>query len=151
MGLTIHYDLQTHLTALDDIRELVESLRQVARGLPFKEVSELLEFQGEDADYEQGAKEDEHRWLKIQARNYDQYTVKPLHIIGFSTWPGEGCESANFGFCKYPSAIEIPTSAGRTRKVATRLKAWCCAARRSTPRLLTAVASRTSFAAISAW
>jgi hypothetical protein len=33
-------------------------------------------------------------------------TVSPTRIIGFNTWPGLGCESANFGLCLYPAEIE---------------------------------------------
>jgi hypothetical protein len=130
MGLTIHYSLKTPLTQLDDIRALVDSLRQFARDLPFKEVGELLEFEGQDADFEQGNREDEDRWFKIQAGNYVReghyhVPVKPLHIIGFSTLPGEGCESANFGFCRYPAQIDVRTESGRKRKLTTGLNAWC--------------------------
>jgi len=46
--------------------------------------------------------------------------VKPRHIVGFSTWPGEGCEAANFGFSRYPAIIQASTSSGRNRKVATK-------------------------------
>ncbi len=129
MGLTIHYKLRTQLTEAGDIRTLVESLRQLARDLPFKEVGELLEFQGQDADFESSDSDDEHRWLKIQAGNYvvqddRHYQVRPLHIIGFSTWPGEGCESANLGFCQYPAFVSVPSSSGRDKRLATHLSGW---------------------------
>jgi hypothetical protein len=129
MGLTIHYHLKTHLTEPGDVRTLVESLRQFARELPFKKVGGLLEFQGTDADYEQGGRESEDRWFKIEAGSYlergnEHYAVKPSHIIGFSTWPGEGCEAANFGFCQYPMSIDVPSATGRKRKLATGLEGW---------------------------
>lgn len=129
MGLTIHYNLKTELTEPDDVRTLVDSLRQLARDLPFQEVSELLEFQGHDTDCEKGSGEDEHRWFKLQAGKHVEqgntyYSVIPLHIIGFTTWPGEGCESANFGFCQYPASITVATDAGRKRRLATNLNGW---------------------------
>ena len=129
MGLTIHYRLQTHLTDPREVHNLVESLRQFARDLPLKEVSELLEFTDKDADYEQDSRDDEHRWFKIQAAQYvelerSHVSVKPAHIIGFSTWPGEGCEPANFGFCRYPKSIEVAAAAGRKRRLPTGLEGW---------------------------
>lgn len=129
MGLTIHYQLRTRLTEPREVRNLVESLRQFARDLPFKEVGELLEFTDKDADYAHSCREDEHRWFKIQAGQYveagnDHCHVTPLHIIGFSTWPGEGCEPANFGFCRYPASIEVPVAEGRKRRLITGLDGW---------------------------
>ena len=47
-------------------------------------------------------------WLLIQAGQYvndprdEGYRVAPTHVIAFSTWPGQGCEEANFGLCRYP-------------------------------------------------
>ena len=128
MGLTIHYSLTTALTEADEVRDLVDSLRQFARDLPFKEVSELLEFRGEAADYEQTGRDDEHRWLKIQAgkfldldgRNVD---VKPEQIIAFATWPGDGCEAANFGLCRYPAFV-VDTAGAKGRQVPTHLDGW---------------------------
>lgn len=130
MGLTIHYHLRTSLTQLDDVRRLVESLRQFARDLPFREVSEPLEFHGAEADYQQGSREDPHRWFKIQAghsvrRSRSLYSVTPTHIIGFSTWPGEGCEPANFGFCRYPASVDVAARFGPKQRLATHLHGWC--------------------------
>jgi hypothetical protein len=129
MGLTIHYSLRTHLTRLHAIRILVESLRQIARDLPFKEVGELLEFKGKDADFEHGSRQDENRWFKIQAGNHleqghTHYRVKPVHVIGFSTWPGNGCERANFGFSLYPALIDVAGPQGKKRRLATALDGW---------------------------
>ena len=129
MGLTIHYSLQTDIARIDDIRHLAGSIREFARDLPFKEVGELVEFQGKDADHDQSGKEDEHRWLKIQAGRYIQngnhhFSVKPLHLIAFRTWPGEGCEPANIGFCRYPATVDVPFGQDRTKKIRTRLTGW---------------------------
>ena len=49
MGLTIYYKLTANLMQTDDIRELVGTLREFALDLPFEAVSELLEFEGQDA------------------------------------------------------------------------------------------------------
>ncbi len=129
MGLTIHYKLRTQLTEASDIRTLVESLRQLARDLPFKEVGDLLEFQGQDADSESSDSDDEHRWLEdpggqLRGTRMTVAIRSPLHIIGFSTWPGEGCESANLGFCQYPAFVSVPSSSGRDKRLATHLSGW---------------------------
>lgn len=129
MGLTIHYTLKTGLTDPEDVRVLVESLRQSARDLPFKEVGDLVEMQGKDADFQHSDKDDPNRWLKIQAGKYvddasdrhTSYSVQPLHIIAFSTWPGEGCEEANFGLCRYPAFI---TPDKRPMRLPTQLNGW---------------------------
>lgn len=129
MGLTIHYSLTTSLTEPLDIRALVEGLRQFARDLPFQEVGELLEFQGSAADFEQCGRDDEHRWFKIQAGHYldrddCHYSVRPVHSIGFSTLPGEGSESANFGLSRLPEFIQVPDASGRKKRLATGLTGW---------------------------
>ena len=46
--------------------------------------------------------------------------VRPLHIISFSTKPGQGCEPANFGLCRYPGEVSDP-GFGRHQ---TKLKCW---------------------------
>src|SRR2546423_214443 len=100
MGLTIHYSLKTPLIEPRPVRTLVASLRAIACTLPFTEVGEVLEFSGPNANYEKnGNRDDDHRWLKIQAGHYvkdgdSHFHVLPTHIIAFSTLPGEGCESA---------------------------------------------------------
>ncbi len=120
MGLTIHYELKASFPRIDDIRTLVDSLRQVAGELPFKEVGDLVELTGANCDFEQINQDDELRWLKIQAEGHVQngeryFRVKPSHLIAFSTWPGEGCEGANFGLCKYPTFVDISGGSGHGR------------------------------------
>jgi hypothetical protein len=44
----------------------------------------------------------------------------PTHVIAFRTWPGEGCEAANFGLCRYPA--EVVTADGR--RIPTDLPGW---------------------------
>lgn len=128
MGLTIHYNLRTGLTKPDNIRMLLTSLRTAAAKLPFREVTAVKEFRGEEADFEQSARDDPGRWLKIQAGRYldvDGYhvSVKPHHIIAFTVIPGEGCEPANLGFCQVPAQIDV-TIQGRSRRVVTHLEGW---------------------------
>lgn len=129
MGLTIHYRLQADTSDTGKTRELVSQLRQRALDLPFKEVGDLLEFEGPQADSDQVAKDDPHRWLLIQAGGWVEqgnahYRFPPTHLIAFSTWPGEGCEQANFGLCLYPSHIEVEAR-GRNQRLRTERKGWC--------------------------
>jgi len=129
MGLTIDYDLSTHLTQLDDIRRLVESLREFARDLPFEKVGKVLEFRGPETRFERG-KKDRDAWFKIKSgtmikRGRTLYPVDAVHIIGFETWPGDGCESANFCLARYPATIEDKTASGKIREITTKLQGWC--------------------------
>lgn len=128
MGLTIHYRLQSVTSVIGMARELVSQLRQRALDLPFKEVGDLLEFEEPQADSDQVAKDAPHRWLLIQAGGWVEqgdthYRFPPTHLIAFSTWPGEGCEQANFGLCLYPRQIEI-RDRGRHRRLRTERKGW---------------------------
>jgi hypothetical protein len=129
VGLTIHYTLRTSLTDAKDVRDLVGELRRGARSLPFQKVGAVKEFRGPEADFEQSARDDSARWLKIQAAQYLEvgdrhFSVKPTHIIAFSVQPGAGCEPANFGFCRFPTNVEVTDKTGRVRQVPTRLDGW---------------------------
>ncbi len=119
MGLTIHYSFESDAPGADDARRLVDQLHQAACDLPFAEVRDVLEIAGEDADAENRDGDDPHRWLLIQSRHLllrgdHGVFVTPRHVIVFGTSPGDGCEDANFGLCRYPATIEcdgktIPT------------------------------------------
>ena len=126
MGLTIHYTMKSKLTKLGDIRALVKTIRQFALDLPFAEVEDVVDFQGKDVDFEDP--DDPDRWLKVQSGQYVEddggrisCRVEPLHIVAFATSPGEGCEPANFGLCRYPASILTPRSQRRLR---TNLSGW---------------------------
>lgn len=122
MGLTIHYDLKTSLMKPHDVRTLVEAMRQHALDLPFKEVGEVKAYKGQDTRWDN--KDDPDRWLKIQSaghlsEGHTHYTIPALNIFALSTWPGEGCEEANFGFCQYPAYFKP-----EKRRIATKLGGW---------------------------
>lgn len=124
MGLTISYDLKTDLKRPQDVRRLVEAMRQHALDLPFKKVDEVKEFKGSDTGWEE--KDDPDRTLKIMsgAMMIDGVTlcpVPPKHSVLFSTWPGEGCEPAIFGFCLYPTHAKLPSG----KKQAIDKDGWC--------------------------
>jgi hypothetical protein len=124
MGLTIHYKLQSNTGSAKQARQLLEQLRQRALDLPFKEVGEIVELDGETADFDKQDKDDPNRWLLIQAGQYvvrdgRHYRITPTQVIAFSTYPGEGCEEANFGLAVYPKTIEVDG-----KKVRTNLGNW---------------------------
>jgi hypothetical protein len=105
MGLTIHYDLHADPCPPAQARQLVERLRQRALDLPFGKVGDIVEFEGQDCDFQQRDRGDPCRWLLVQSlRMTDTELEPPSHLIAFSTWPAEGCEQANFGLARYPTA-----------------------------------------------
>jgi hypothetical protein len=124
MGLTIHYDLKG---SANDAATLVAKLRQRALDLPFTEVGEIVDLSGAECDFDQRDRDDPNRWLLIQAGRYiddplnkgRSYGLAPTRVIAFSTWPGEGCEQANFGLCQYPRHLHADG-----RKVPTKLPGW---------------------------
>ena len=119
MGLTIHYQLQSASRTPAKARQLVEQLRQKALDLPFKEVGEIVEVNGDTADFDKLDRDDPNRWLLVQAgqsvvRDGRHYRITPTHVIAFSTLPGDGSEEANFGLAVYPKTIEIDGKRVRT-------------------------------------
>ncbi|GAH82955.1 unnamed protein product, partial [marine sediment metagenome] len=111
-GLTIHYSFEYHS---DNPAEIVNKMRHQALTLPFETVSDVHHFEGDECNYMKRKGKDEWNWLLIQAvENIKDtkdprysYGVTPIEIIAFRTWPGKGCEPANFGLCCFPSRIEI--------------------------------------------
>ena len=131
MGLTIHYKLKSDTRTAREARRLVEELRKRALDLPFKEVGEVVELTGDACAFDRYDREHPHRWLLVQAGQYVErgninYSVAPRHVIAVSTWPGEGCEEANFGLCLYPGilAVQDPRT-GQRRRVRTGFSGWC--------------------------
>ncbi len=111
------------------VAQVLEKLRQRALDLPFAEVSELVQREGDAADFEKCEKDDPWGWMLIQARGIVHqggrlYRVKPLSVIGFRTWPGDGCEEANFGLCRYPATLDVTERFGPRRTLKTGLDGW---------------------------
>ncbi len=140
MGLTIHYRLSLpEKTLLPEVRQKLGALRQHCLDLPFKEVGELVEFKGDECDWNKRDREDPVRWFLIQSDTtvnfkYDHSGkpirvdgwqdgsygrgVLPEQIIGFTTWPGEGCEEANLGLCRFPKTTMIQNKwSGKTHRL----------------------------------
>jgi hypothetical protein len=124
MGLTIHYRVESTTNSPESARQIVEQLRQKALDLPFEEVSEIVEVSGESADFSKLDRDDPNRWLLAQARQFfvlDEayYSIKPSHVIAFTTSPGNGCEAANFGLALYPKTVEVDGD-----EISTDLEHW---------------------------
>ena len=129
MGLTIHYRLQAKGP---NARKLIGALHQAAQDLPFKQLGPIVELSGEECHYDRRQPDDPLRWLLIQAQasvslkhlagesEYSSIRVTPLQLIAFTTWPGEGCEEANLGLCRFPAEVTHP----RHGRVKTRLSGW---------------------------
>jgi hypothetical protein len=128
MGLTIHYELIAKTDS--QARRFLRALHTAALDLPFHQVGEIKTFEGEAANFENCDKENPDRWFLIQADGdvalgkgkggFESWkSVSPESVIGFSTWPGHGCEEANFGFSKFPGFIEYDG-----RRIRTKLGGW---------------------------
>lgn len=129
MGLTIHYTLHGRIRSPMRARDLMERLRSRALDLPFKEVGEVVELAGRECDPGDRDRDDPIRWLLMQAGQLvvvgEQYhQVRPDQLVAFSTWPGEGCEQANFGLGVYPKTTEIEDWSGAKRTLRTGIKHW---------------------------
>ena len=134
MGLTIHYNLRSSTRSPQKARDLVARLRGRALDLPFERVDDIIELSGPACNFNRYNREQPHRWLLIQAGQYIDdpkregysYGITPTNVIAFSTWPGQGCEEANFGLCRYPATITVsdPAHPGVRRKIHTGLGVW---------------------------
>jgi hypothetical protein len=61
----------------------------------------------------------------VQLDEHTSTHVSPTRLIAFSTWPGEGCEEANFGLCQYPATIEHQGKRIRTKFTGWRWHSFC--------------------------
>jgi hypothetical protein len=117
MGLTIHYSLTAKTRSGRTARNLIERLRVKALDLPFKLVGRVLE--ADHAEIASVGPGDPRSWLFTQATRYvrrprNSYPVAPIHLVAFSTCPGDGCEEANFGLASYPGTIKVDGKTIRT-------------------------------------
>ncbi len=149
MGLTIHYKLKAKGSEAQ-ARKLIEQLHSAAQDLPFKEVHDIVDLKGDQCDFDKLDKDDPVRWLVCQSSGNirlknthdmgngkmgDTYlTVLPNRVIAFETWPGEGCEVANFGFCLYPATVEHRGKQIRTKMAGWRWSSFCKTQYASDPR-----------------
>jgi hypothetical protein len=119
MGLTIHYTLKSKHQDATQAEQAVTKMRQLALDLPFETVGDIVNLSGDQCDPDtrrrEGVEKDESlSWLLIQSgqsivcpwNKHHSRSITATHIIAFDTWPGPGCEAANFGLCLYPAEIE---------------------------------------------
>ena len=122
MGVMIHYELQAEPQSHTAIRQLVEELRTKALELPFTTIGDVVEFKGTAADFENYKRADPLCGLRFSANEIyrpdgQAFDVKPVHIIVFSTIPGNGCEAASFGLALHSDAVE-------NDRIQTKLQGW---------------------------
>ena len=129
MGLTIHYSLDAPVQSLSQALRLMEQLRNKALDLPFSEVREVVQLTEQECKCYDRDPNDPLRCLLRQAERFvvdgDEYHgVQPDQLVAFSTWPGEGCEQANFGLAVYPKTIEIQDASGKKKTLDTDIEPW---------------------------
>ena len=136
MGLTIQYSLKARGIE-PQARKLITALHQAAADLPFAELGHLIDLSGDECNFERRAADDPLRWYLVQAQELVavkgpsrrpgggvaefHYRVTPTRVLGFTAWPGAGCEESNVGLCRYPATFTTPE--GQTLK--TKLSGWC--------------------------
>lgn len=109
MGLTIHYDFEFKGTPKEALSKL-ESIRNIAMDLPFKEVGDLWELDysknfNDDIENKRiaGKDSESYRWAKIQyGPKYSEGLIGKLDVSQFkgwvfTVWTGKGCEPTNIG------------------------------------------------------
>ena len=113
MGLTLHYQFQLNSASIDQAREKIIALRQIALTLPFQDVGELVEIEGEECKFDPDKTDDRNSYLKLMSSKIvkiapDTFSsLDAIHIIAFKTRVGEGCEPAAFGLAIYSPPEEL--------------------------------------------
>jgi len=136
MGLTIHYTLSLPgRTSETNALKKLEALRQRCMDIPLKECdSKLMTFAGWGCNFKSVEQESDNQWFLIQAQRHASYvqdgkhvrlakpadweknwpmgmhSLVPTRIVGFKTWPGEGCEGCNVGLTKAPETFDAQVS-----------------------------------------
>ena len=134
MGLTIHYSLKASGSDAE-ARRLIHALHQTAQDLPFQELGEVVELSGPECNPDRRDRNDPLRWLLIQATEsvelkchgrYQSWAeVMPSRLIAFRTWPGAGCEAANFGLGQFPATLDTPRGVIRTGLTGWHWSSFC--------------------------
>ncbi|MFB2969435.1 hypothetical protein ACE1CD_10715 [Aerosakkonema sp. BLCC-F183] len=113
MGLTINYQFKLDSASPDEAREKIIALRKVALELPFIEVGELVEIQGEECKFDKENVDDPNIFLKIRGLKpieiaIDTFSaIEPTYLIAFDTIVGKGCETAAFGLAIHSTPDEV--------------------------------------------
>lgn len=133
MGLTIHYTLHSDVPTASDARSLLSDLRRRAVEMPFDSVGAIIEFEGDDCDFENLPCGHPNRWMLIQARQIhkldedgEQWAeVTPAKVMAFTVRAAQGSEPANFGLCQYPATIMRDCRPKRTGLSGWRWSSFC--------------------------
>jgi hypothetical protein len=113
MGLTIHYKFSLNNATINEAREKIVALRNLALQLPFQRVNQLVEIQGDDCYFDEDNIDDPHAFVKIRALKPIEIAIdsfsweNPTYIIGFNSLLGEGAEPAIFGLATYSSVTDV--------------------------------------------
>jgi hypothetical protein len=94
-----------------------------------------VELSGPECNPDRRDRNDPLRWLLIQAtesvelkshgRCQSWAEVMPSRLIAFRTWPGEGCEAANFGLGQFPATLDTPRGVIRTGLTGWHWSSFC--------------------------
>jgi hypothetical protein len=113
MGLTIHYKLSvTEKLGVAVIRELAQRTALYARKIGCAEVGEVMRVEADTPFtplFVSVGREEDCCFGHVPAKRGWVVDV----------WPGEGCESAEFGLCQYPRRTPYRMSQFRTKLVPT--------------------------------
>jgi hypothetical protein len=116
MGLTIYYTLSLREEiSMDVVLELVRRTGRFARKIGCKEAGEPL--RAEEHGIEAGMSFPISKPRTDGVRYYSQANATRGWFL--MVWPGEGCETANFGLCQYPRRA---CASGRDRDILTGFK-----------------------------
>lgn len=102
MGLTVEYSIHVPKIRVQKARKLVNAMRQICLDLPFQQVGEIVEAMGDKIEKYYASTGIQSPW-NVGHR----FRVHPTHLILFDVDPGEGCETATFGLCIYPTKISV--------------------------------------------
>ena len=111
MSLAISYSLNLNHATVSQAREMIISLHKLASNLPFIQIGEIVELEGNECLFQEA--EDPHLAFKVCALTPEELVNNLLnnvaetsccHLIGFNTLPGQGCNQTSFGLATHQSS-----------------------------------------------
>jgi hypothetical protein len=134
MGLTIHYCFAAPEQDSGKIKKLMLEFHKCTDSMPFQTVGRVMHLRGEQCRYNRRDQDDPMSWLLIQCQQHVELETKqgsiytiipPTQAICFHTWPGRGCEAANFGLCQYPAKVRTSFGVEETKLEGWKWKSFC--------------------------
>lgn len=108
MGLTLSYSLLLESACREEVREKIGALRRLAADLPFKELGELVELEGDACRLQDDDPNERVKFGAMTLEDYGEihkgeYAAVPscLQLIGFRVFAGDGCSSCTFGLANH--------------------------------------------------